>query len=142
MITRVKRIATILVAILTCTLLCSCQVSSESSYPLYDVRSIESKEESYEALQLPGECKEFICLPILGEMFGSKISFSGTMEVSQLAEGFYRVAFDLSSEDPQAAVESLKEYIRTLDRLGIQTECSTINETKGMANLTLEVTMT
>ncbi len=142
MITHVKHIATAIVAVLTCMLLCSCQASSESSYPLYDVRNIETEEDIYEDVQLPGEFKEFICLPILGEMFGSEVPFSGTLKVSRMEEELYRVAFDLSAEDPQAAVESLKEYIRTLDRLGIQTECTTINEAEGMANLTLEVTMT
>lgn len=121
-------------------LLSSCSNLPETSYPLYDVRNIETQEEVSYEVSYP---EEFVSLPVTSDMFGSETPFEGILEVfvSPDASEVFRVDFSLQAEDPQAAVESLKEYIRLLDRLDIHSQCVTINEAEGMANLTLEVAM-
>ena len=139
--TSIKTLIVMVIMTFCSLLLSSCSSNvSETSYPLYDVRNLETQEEVHYEISYP---EEFVSVPVTSDMFGSETPFEGILEVfvSPDAPEVFRVDFSLQAEDPQAAVESLKEYIRLLDRLDIHSQCVTINEAKGMANLTLEVAM-
>lgn len=139
--TSIKTLIVMVIMTFCSLLLSSCSSNvSETSYPLYDVRNLETQEEVHYEISYP---EEFVSLPVTSDMFGSETPFEGILEVfvSPDAPEVFRVDFSLQAEDPQAAVESLKEYIRLLDRLDIHSQCITINEAEGMANLTLEVAM-